>query len=403
MRLWRKRVRREPSVPAEAAVGLGWRRETAWLIARRSDVRFTEVVAETLLPCAVKKRSRRRLQLPAALLQLRDRGVTVVPHGISLSLGGPDPLDLHHVDQLGKLARALHAPYVSEHICFTRAAGHDIGHLTPVPHSRRMLEHLIARVRLVQARLPVPLVLENIASLFCWPDDRLDEASFIAELLRETGAGLLLDVANLYANSLNHGVPVNDYLDGLPLERVAYVHVAGGRLQQGLYHDTHADPVADAVRDVLTEVIRRGVRRPVLLEWDHGFPSAGQLECELAALEAAVRTGMQAACPSGQGSRAEAAALATVAGPLSSSPVCSDDPLAVRQQALATALLGAGPVPDGFDAGRIGQAREALVRKKQQRTANQRTDRANRPGLTDRSEPTGVDRPGPSEPTGVER
>ena len=170
----------------------------------------------------------------------------VVPHGVRLSLGSPGPPDPARFAALAHLAERVDAPLVSEHIAFVRAGGVEAGHLLPVPRTRAMLEVLVANVGRAMARLPVPLALEPIAALVEWPGGEIDEGDFVTELLDRTGALLLLDVANLYANARNHGYDPVAMLDRLPLDRLAYVHVAGGSADAaGLYHDSHAHPVPD--------------------------------------------------------------------------------------------------------------------------------------------------------------
>ena len=267
-----------------ATVGIGWRPEIAGVVADLPGLRFAEVVAENLHPA----------HLPPTLTALRDRGVTVVPHGVSVSLGGAEPLDLARVEHLGACAQALGAPLVSEHVAFVRAGGHESGHLLPVPRSHAMLDVLVDNVRLAQDHLPVPLALEPIATLVEWPDADLDEGAFLTALLDRTGALLLLDVANVHANARNRGAdPVAD-LAAMPLDRVAYVHVAGGGLDHdGLYHDTHAAPVPAevlALVDVALGLCReRGCDPPVMLERDDDFPPAADVRAELDAIARAAR------------------------------------------------------------------------------------------------------------------
>jgi uncharacterized protein (UPF0276 family) len=255
-------------------VGIGWRPEIAGVLGRLAGLRFTEVVAETLTGGA----------LPQPLAQLRGRGVTVVPHGIRLSLGGTEDLDQHRVAHLAQCAEVLNAPLVSEHIAFVRAGGLEAGHLLPVPRTRDALDVLVGNVLVAQAQLPVPLALEPIAALFEWPEDEMDEATFLTELLDRTGAWLLLDVANVYANATNRAAAPGALLARLPLERVAYVHVAGGAEHDGLYHDTHTDPVPPEVLALLSEL--SAVHRPpaVLLERDGHYPPEAQLRAELDAV-----------------------------------------------------------------------------------------------------------------------
>ncbi|MEH0936717.1 DUF692 domain-containing protein [Micromonospora psammae] len=259
-------------------VGIGWRPEIAGFVADLPGLRFVEVVAESLAPTG---------PLPPGLAELRGRGVTVVPHGVRLSLGGAEPVDPARVAHLAGVAELVGAPLVSEHIAFVRAGGLEAGHLLPLPRSRAAVAAVVANVRRAQAELPVPLALEPIAALFDWPDDELDEADFLTAILDATGASLLLDVANVYANARNRGADPLALLDRLPLDRVAYAHVAGGAERDGHYHDTHTDPVPSQVLDLLREVCGRHRPPALLLERDGRWPPAAALRAELDALAAA--------------------------------------------------------------------------------------------------------------------
>jgi uncharacterized protein (UPF0276 family) len=258
-----------PIIP-KLGVGIGYRPEIQAFYPRARGIDFVEIVAENL-----------DHGVPPALDGLRERGIAVIPHGISLSVGGAALPDRARIDRLAKLARRLGAPFVSEHLCFVRGGGLESGHLLPVPRTREMLSIVVENVRTVQARLPVPLVLENIAALFEWPGAEMDEATFLAEVLEQTGAYLLLDVANLHANAQNLGWDPNAFLDRLPLERLAYVHVAGGRRLDGYYHDTHAHAVPPSVFDLVAEVAGRVPALNVMLERDGNFPPEAEIQAEL--------------------------------------------------------------------------------------------------------------------------
>ena len=269
-----------------AGVGIGWRPELAGFVARHQGLGFAEVVAEGIHPGQ---------PLPAGLGDLLERGVPVVPHGVRLSLGSAGEPDPARVQHLAGLAERLGAPLVSEHVAFVRGGGLEAGHLLPVPRTREALAVLVANVRLAQAGLGVPLALEHVAALLEWPASELDEAAFLTELLERTDALLLLDVANLYANARNHGGDPLAFLDALPLERIAYVHVAGGVERDGLYHDTHAHPTPPAVLELVTELCSRFTTRRdppgVMLERDDAYPPEAELAAELDAIAAATRAG----------------------------------------------------------------------------------------------------------------
>jgi uncharacterized protein (UPF0276 family) len=256
-------------------VGIGWRPEIAGFVAGLPGLRFAEVVAESVHAHG---------DLPGGLGELRERGVTVVPHGVKLSLGGAEQVEPARVEQLAAVARRLGAPLVSEHIAFVRAAGVEAGHLLPVPRSRAAVDAVVANVRRTQAELDVPIALEPIAALFDWPDDELDEGAFLTEILERTGALLLLDVANVYANALNRGTDPAALFDRIPLDRVAYAHVAGGAEHDGLYHDTHTDAVPQRVLDLVTELCERHRPPALMLERDGDYPPAAELHTELDAI-----------------------------------------------------------------------------------------------------------------------
>ncbi|WP_407938151.1 DUF692 domain-containing protein [Motilibacter rhizosphaerae] len=238
---------------------------------------FVEVVAEGI----------HLAHLPASLEALLARGIPVLPHAVTLSLGGAEPLDEARVAHLGACAEAFGSPLVSDHVAFVRAGGLEAGHLLPVPRTRECLEVLVDNVRQAQAALPVPLAVENVAALLEWPGAELSEGEFLAELVARTGVRLVLDVANLWTNAVNLGLDPLRELDCVPMEAVAYVHVAGGILRDGMWHDTHRHPVPAAVLELLVAARERGPLPAVMLERDGDYPSDAELRGELAAIRAA--------------------------------------------------------------------------------------------------------------------
>lgn len=203
--------------------GIGWRPEIAEAVERMPGIDWVEAVAENVCPG----------HLPESLLRLRERGVTVVPHGVSLGLGGADRPDESRLTALAERAEALGSPLVTEHIAFVRAGGAltaspslEAGHLLPVPRTRDALDVLCENIRIAQAALPVPLAVENIAALISWPGEEMTEGQFLYDLVDRTGVRLLIDVANLHTNHVNRGEDPVKALAELPVEAIAYVHVA---------------------------------------------------------------------------------------------------------------------------------------------------------------------------------
>ncbi|MFD7940814.1 DUF692 domain-containing protein [Streptomyces sp. NPDC059755] len=268
--------------------GIGWRPEIADAVERMPGIDWVEAVAENVCPG----------HLPDSLLRLRERGVTVIPHGVSLGLGDAERPDAGRLAALAERAEALGSPLVTEHIAFVRAGGPltasprlEAGHLLPVPRTRDALDVLCENVRIAQDALPVPLAVENIAALIAWPGEEMTEGQFLYELADRTGVRLLIDVANLHTNHVNRGEDPAKALAELPLEAIAYVHVAGGFERDGVWHDSHAHPVPRPVLDILTDLASRVSPPGVLLERDENFPEPAELERELVTIKAAVEAG----------------------------------------------------------------------------------------------------------------
>jgi hypothetical protein len=279
----------EDGLPQRSQLGIGWRPELAVAIERRTDLEFVEIVAENF---SLKS-------LPEPLMDLRRRGLDVIPHGISLSLGGAQLPDIHRIRHLNELAAQFDSPFVSEHIAFVRAANLDSGHLLPVPRTERAARVLVDNISFAKEHLHVPLVLENVAYLCEWKNSEMDEAEFVRYILEETDSMMLLDVANLLANSINHDFDAVAYLRNIPLERIEYVHIAGGILRGGLYHDTHAHPVPNKVLELLKTLAQLHLPPRVMLERDDHFPIAEVLNAELDAIKDAVSVAPSTALCSG--------------------------------------------------------------------------------------------------------
>ncbi|MEV1023776.1 DUF692 domain-containing protein [Streptomyces sp. NPDC050264] len=338
---------------AQLGTGIGWRPEIAGVVEAMPGIDWVEAVAENLCPG----------HLPDSLLRLRERGVTVVPHGVSLGLGGAERPDEHRLADLAARAEALGSPLVTEHIAFVRAGGErtaspllEAGHLLPVPRTRDALDVLCENVRIARDALPVPLAVENIAALFGWPGEEMSEGQFLYELVERTGVRLLIDVANLHTNHVNRGEDPAKALDELPVEAIAYVHVAGGFERDGVWHDSHAHPVPRPVLDILAELASRVTPPGVLLERDEDFPDD---ERELEREVATIRETVAAATP-------PAARPAVPTTHVHDKPV--EEPVrgrvALAQTALLSSLVAGAPVPEGFDHARLAVQSRALAGKR---------------------------------------
>lgn len=227
------------------------------------------------------------------LQQLR-RDYAMVMHGVSLSIGSADPLDLDYLRELRALADHIEPAWVSDHLCWTGVDHRNLHDLLPLPLNRATLEHLLPRIDQVQNILGRRLVLENVSSYIQFEADELGEAQFIAELARRSGCGLLLDVNNVYVSSRNHGFDPQAYIDTIPPESVVQIHLAGHEDQGDLVIDTHDHPVCEAVWALQAYTLDRIGPRPTMIERDDHIPPLPELLAELDRARAMVRERMAA-------------------------------------------------------------------------------------------------------------
>ena len=212
-------------------------------------------------------------------LQLAER-YPLVLHGLSLDIGGPDPIDTDLVQSVRGLMDDLNVPLYSEHLTYCAAEGH-LYDLLPIPFTEEAVHYVAARVRQVQDIIGQPIALEN-ASYYAQPHTELSEAEFITAVLQESGCDLLLDVNNIYVNSINHCYDAIEFLDALPLQRARYIHVAGHYDEaDDLKVDTHGADVIDPVWTLLAQAYQRLGPLPTLLERDFNLPPLAELLREI--------------------------------------------------------------------------------------------------------------------------
>jgi uncharacterized protein len=186
----------------------------------------------------------------------------IVGHSVGLSIGSAGLFDVGHVEQVAKWQARYAFPWHSDHLSFTRLPGMDAhseeaGLAVPVPYDREVLDMIAERVERVRALVPVPFLLENNVYYVDLPGQEMTEPEFLNALSARSGCGLLLDLHNVYVNSVNHGFDARAFLDEVDLASVVEVHIAGGSEVAGMYTDSHAGPVAGPVWELLDEVVER--------------------------------------------------------------------------------------------------------------------------------------------------
>lgn len=209
------------------------------------------------------------------------RDYPVVMHGVSMSIGSSDPLDLDYLRELKSLAARVEPAWLSDHLCWTGVDHQNLHDLLPMPYTEAALQHLTARIDQVQTLLQRPLVLENVSSYLRFAADEMSEAAFVAELLKRSGAKLLLDLNNVYVSSRNHGFDARDYIDLMPAAQIVQIHLAGHQERGDLLVDSHDQPVCDAVWQLYAYSLGRFGARPTMIERDDQMPPLAELLVEL--------------------------------------------------------------------------------------------------------------------------
>jgi uncharacterized protein len=213
------------------------------------------------------------------LRQLTER-FPFLAHGLSLSLGGTDALDIEFIAQLKSFLAEHNICAYSEHLSYCSADGH-LYDLMPIPFTPEAVKNTAKRIREVQDRLGQRIAIENV-SYYAAPFQELSEIDFINAVLSEADCDLLLDVNNVYVNSINHNYDPELFIAQLPSERVAWLHVAGHYVEaEDLRIDTHATAVSDPVWDLLAFTYQHAGIKPTLLERDFNYPPFNELLAEV--------------------------------------------------------------------------------------------------------------------------
>jgi hypothetical protein len=234
-----------------------------YLLEHWPAVDWFEIISENF----IDSRGRPRYVLD----QLAER-YPIVMHGVSLSIGSTDPLNFEYLAKLKRLAAAVDARWISDHLCWTGVAGVNTHDLLPIPFSEETLAHVVRRVRIVQDVLERPLVLENPSSYVTFAGSTLSEWEFISRMAEETDCGLLLDVNNVFVSSVNHDFDPVEYVENIPHERVVQCHLAGHTNCHTHLVDTHDGEVCNPVWELFALAHRRTGGVSTLLEWDAKIP-----------------------------------------------------------------------------------------------------------------------------------
>lgn len=256
-----------------SVVGLGLRREMLDEFCQQvpSEIDFFEVAPENWMTLGGKYGRQFR--------QLTEQHEFYC-HGLSLSIGSPAPLDVEFVRRIKAFMDLHQIQIYSEHLSYCSGQGHMYD-LMPIPFTDAAVKHVASRVKQVEDILERPLILENV-SFYAAPSAQMLEQEFVTAVLEEADCKLLLDVNNIYVNSINHCYDAGAFLRAMPSDRIAYLHIAGHYQQtEDLLIDTHGADINEPVWELLKACyVQHGIL-PTLLERDFNLPSTAQLLSEI--------------------------------------------------------------------------------------------------------------------------
>jgi uncharacterized protein len=237
----------------------------------RGRVDFFEVISENFLVPGGR---------PLAVLERVRADFPLLLHGVSLSIGGSDRLDVPYLRQLRALAESFAPAWVSDHLCWGSAGGKYAHDLLPLPFTEEALRLVIDRVRQVQDLLGRQILLENVSSYLTFEGSQLSEWDFLAQVAEGADCGILLDVNNIYVSARNHGFSAAAYLAGIPVDRVGQIHLAGHQDRGSYLFDSHDGPVIDPVWALYRSAVERFGQVSTLIEWDEAIPAFDRLARE---------------------------------------------------------------------------------------------------------------------------
>lgn len=217
---------------------------------------------------------------PLEVLDLIMEQYQVVQHGVGLYPGNATGLDRDHLRRLRNLVRRTGTPWVSDHLCWGSVDGTFSHDLLPLPYTREAIVKVAENLRIAQDYLEVPLAVENVSSYAEFKGNEMTEWEFLSEVVERADVGILLDVNNIYVSAINHGFDPLVYVDAIPADRVAQIHIAGHSRYERFIIDTHDHPVIDPVWSLYARAIERCGPVATLLEWDARIPSFEEVWAE---------------------------------------------------------------------------------------------------------------------------
>lgn len=250
---------------ASLGIGLGLRRENSQDLVEQKpgEIDCLEVAPENYFGTGGK--------LYREFLDLAGH-YPIVFHGISTSVGSLKPLNRDYLNAVKDFIKDFSPGWFSDHLCYSSVMGAQFHDLLPLPFTQEAIDHVVPRIQEIQNILGMPFAVENISCYVHPGKPEMPEWEFVREVVERADCGLLLDVNNLYVNSVNFGFDTQSYLDAMPLDRIMHIHVAGHKVMEDFLLDTHGEDIIDPVWDILAQVAERTELPCVIVERDNNLP-----------------------------------------------------------------------------------------------------------------------------------
>jgi len=253
--------------------GLGLRTDHyETILAEKPSVDWFEVITENYLVPGGK---------PLYYLDSIRANYPLVMHGVSLSIGGTDPLNLDYLRQVKTLAERIEPAWISDHLCWTGVNGVNLHDLLPLPYTQEAVQHVADRVKTVQDFLRCRILLENVSSYITYAHSEMTEWEFLSAVAERADCLILLDINNIYVSAHNHQFDPLDYLNNVPVKRVQQFHLAGHLNLGNIIIDSHGDTVIDPVWSLYEAALRRFGPVSTMIERDDNIPPFAELLAEL--------------------------------------------------------------------------------------------------------------------------
>lgn len=257
-------------------IGVGLRApHYSYILENKPSISWFEAISENYMGLASGSGGK-----PIHILEKIRSHYPVVLHGVSLSVGSADKLNLNYLARLKALIERVEPLWVSDHLCWTGVNGENLHDLLPLPYTEEVLKHLTYKILQVQDFLKRPLIFENVSAYLSFEHSEMTEWDFLNEIAKRTNCGLLIDVNNIYVSSINQNFDPITYLKAIPKESVRQIHLAGHSKSGDCLIDTHEGPVTDKVWDLYSIATKLYGKIPTLIEWDDKIPEFSILKAE---------------------------------------------------------------------------------------------------------------------------